>query len=87
VPLEESLGALIELREAGKVRAIGICNVDCDQLEAARAVTEIASVAWLLARSPVCVPLPGTTDPGFFEEDLAALAIGLSADEVAALER
>ncbi len=44
VPLEDSLGALLELREEGKVRAIGVCNVDVEQLEAARSVTPIASV-------------------------------------------
>jgi aryl-alcohol dehydrogenase-like predicted oxidoreductase len=44
VPLEESLGALVELREEGKIRAIGVCNVDAAQLERAGAVTSIASV-------------------------------------------
>jgi len=44
VPLEESLGALAELREEGKVRHVGICNVSPAELDRARAVTEIASV-------------------------------------------
>jgi aryl-alcohol dehydrogenase-like predicted oxidoreductase len=44
VPLEESLGALVDLREAGLIRAIGVCNVTVDQLERALAVTPIASV-------------------------------------------
>ena len=141
VPIEESLGALVELREAGKIRAIGVCNVDPEQLQAARAVAPIASVqdrfdvrcrenepvldactrlgipflpwfppwnqeaapagsalariaerhrarpaqvglAWLLARSPLILPLPGSPDPAAYEEDLAALAIELDADEV-----
>jgi aryl-alcohol dehydrogenase-like predicted oxidoreductase len=141
VPIAESLGALLELRAAGKVRAIGICNVDVDQLEAALAVAPIASVqdrfdvrcrdhepvldactrleipflpwfppwhdeaapaasplarvaerhgakpaqvglAWLLARSPLTVPLPGGTDPAAFEEDLEALAIELDPEEM-----
>jgi pyridoxine 4-dehydrogenase len=144
VPLEESLGALVELRAEGKVRAIGVCNVDVDQLVRARDVTRIASVqdrfdlltrdnepvldacerdgiaflpwfppapdltaqprsalervarahdarpaqvalAWLLARSPVALPLPGTPDPAAYEQDLAALELALDPVEVAAL--
>ncbi|MGH7057481.1 MAG: aldo/keto reductase [Acetobacteraceae bacterium] len=44
VPLQESLGALVELRRAGKIRNIGVCNLDPEQLAAARRVTRIASV-------------------------------------------
>jgi pyridoxine 4-dehydrogenase len=44
VPLEDSVGALVELREEGKVRDIGICNVNLAQLERARRVTEVVSV-------------------------------------------
>jgi aryl-alcohol dehydrogenase-like predicted oxidoreductase len=44
VPLEESLGALEELRAQGKVRRIGISNVTPDQLQTARTVTEISAV-------------------------------------------
>ena len=146
VPLEESLGALVELRAAGKIREIGVCNVDVAKLERARAVTPIASVqdrydlrdreneavlkacaeagiaflawfppadglaaapdsalarvagahgarpaqvalAWLIARSPTLVPLPGTTDPAAYERDLAALALALEPAEVEALGR
>jgi pyridoxine 4-dehydrogenase len=141
VPLEESLGALVELRGDGKIRHIGVCNVDVGQLERARVVTQIASVqdrydihtrasdlvldfcaregiaflpwfppssveaaparsalarislrhaarpsqvalAWLLARSPMTVPLPGTTDPRRYEEDLAALQLSLEGGEI-----
>ena len=141
VPLEESLGALVELRDAGKIDNIGVCNVDPDELARARAVTRIASaqirydvmtrandpvldactkdgmaflawfppsndlaadpasalariaarhnalpaqiaLAWLLARSPILVPLPGTVDPAWFAEDLAAFDIALDDDEI-----
>jgi pyridoxine 4-dehydrogenase len=141
VPLEESLGALVELRGTGKIRNIGVCNVDLEQLERARAVTPFASVQdrydintrvndsvldfctregiaflpwfppsaidaapprsalarissrhsarppqvalrWLLARSPITVPLPGTTDPQRYEEDLAALSLSLEDGEI-----
>lgn len=141
VPVEESVGALIELRSAGKIRHIGVCNVDTDQLRRARAVTEITSVqdrydllhrenepvldacaaagirflpwfppeataqpppesnlartaarlgvtpaqlalAWLLHRSPVTVPLPGTADPVRLQQDLEALSLRLDPADV-----
>jgi aryl-alcohol dehydrogenase-like predicted oxidoreductase len=44
VPFEESVGALARLREAGKVRHVGVCNVTVDQIERARRVTPIACV-------------------------------------------
>ena len=44
VPLEDQVGAFAELREQGKVRHIGLSEVSVQQLEQARAVTEIASV-------------------------------------------
>lgn len=44
VPLEESLGALIELRDEGKIARIGLSNVSVDQLRRARALTAIVAV-------------------------------------------
>lgn len=44
VPIEESVGALAELRAEGKIRHIGISNVDVEQLDRALAVAPIASV-------------------------------------------
>jgi aryl-alcohol dehydrogenase-like predicted oxidoreductase len=44
VPVEESIGALVELRDEGKIRAVGMCNVTVDELARARAVTPIVSV-------------------------------------------
>jgi aryl-alcohol dehydrogenase-like predicted oxidoreductase len=44
VPVEESVGALTELQEEGKIRHIGVCNVNLAQLERARAVAAIVSV-------------------------------------------
>ncbi|MCM2575922.1 aldo/keto reductase [Streptomyces meridianus] len=141
VPLEESLGALVDLRDAGKIRAIGVCNVSVSEFVRARAVTAIASVqdrydlltrenedvldvctaegtvflpwfppanelrarpdsvldriasrhgasaaqvalAWLLRRSPVTVPLPGTWNPEWWEEDLSSLHLRLTEAEV-----
>jgi pyridoxine 4-dehydrogenase len=142
VPLEDSMGALKELRDEGKIRHVGVSNVSLDELERARAVVEVATVqnrynlaerssedvldaceeadigfipwfplaigrlaepggpldngarardatpgqialAWLLARSPVILPIPGTSSIAHFEENLAAAEIDLSPDEVA----
>ncbi len=43
VPAEETIGALVELREAGKIRAIGVSNYHLPDLEAAGAVATIDS--------------------------------------------
>jgi aryl-alcohol dehydrogenase-like predicted oxidoreductase len=43
-PLEISVGALDELRREGKIRLIGLSNVDREQLDRALAVAAIASV-------------------------------------------
>jgi pyridoxine 4-dehydrogenase len=44
VPIEESVGALEELRVAGKIRLIGLSNVSVDQLRRAQTVAKIVSV-------------------------------------------
>ena len=44
VPYEESVGACAELQAAGKVRHIGLSNVDVDQLRRAQAVTTVTTV-------------------------------------------
>ncbi len=44
VPLEESLGALVELQQAGKIRQIGVCNVNLAQLDRVRDVADVVSV-------------------------------------------
>jgi pyridoxine 4-dehydrogenase len=143
VPLAESLGALVQMKDEGKIRHIGISNVSEAQLRAAQQVTPIVSVqnrynaadrksesmvdlceieqiaflpwapiqqadanpavdqaakrhdasprqivlAWLLARSPQMLPIPGSGSPGHVAANVAAAAIELSADEVAAITR
>src|SRR4051812_31353635 len=141
VPYAESLGTLIELREEGKIRHIGISNVDVDLLDQARGMTEIATVqnrynvtdrysegvldecteagigfipwfplatgdlaepggpldeiaqahdaapaqvalAWLLQRSPIMLPIPGTGSVEHLEENLAAADLRLSDEEM-----
>ena len=44
VPFEDQIGTMRELRDAGKVRHVGLSNVDLEQLRAAQAIVEIVSV-------------------------------------------
>jgi pyridoxine 4-dehydrogenase len=116
VAIEESIGALEELRKEGKIRLIGVSNVSLNQLRAAQAVTKISSVQnqynrglliaedvldaceadgiafmpwaplgeglrdsayelrWLLDRSPVMLPIPGTSSVAHLEENMLAVA-------------
>jgi pyridoxine 4-dehydrogenase len=141
VPLEESVGALVELREQGKIRHLGLSNVTEEQLRQAQRLTAIVSIqnrynlddrvsdslidlceqeamvflpwapiqdldhnpalreiagrhratarqvvlAWLLARSPAVLPIPGTGTVAHLEDNLAAAGLQLSAAEVDAL--
>jgi pyridoxine 4-dehydrogenase len=143
VPLEDSIGALVTLKEEGKVRHIGLSNVAERQLRAAQRLTPVVSIqnrynvadrgsdglvdlceregmaflpwapiqdfgrhralariaerhgatptqvvlAWLLARSPAMVPIPGTSSVRHLEENVAAASIELTADEVATLSK
>ena len=141
VPLEESIGALAELKNQGKIRHLGISNVTEDQLQRAEKITPIVSVqnrynvvdrtsesmvdlceqeelaflpwapiqeadevdvithaarnhgytprqivlAWLLARSPQILPIPGSGSPEHVEANIAAAGIKLDQGEVAAI--
>ena len=44
VPYEESVGAMKELQDEGKVRHVGISNVSLEQLEQAREIVDVVSV-------------------------------------------
>jgi aryl-alcohol dehydrogenase-like predicted oxidoreductase len=44
VPFAESVGAMAELKEAGKVRLVGLSNVSVDQIRQARQLVQVASV-------------------------------------------
>jgi len=44
VPFAESVGAMAELKAAGKVRLVGLSNVRVDQIRQARELVEVASV-------------------------------------------
>lgn len=146
VPLEDSVGALADLKAEGKLRHIGLSEVSIAELERARAITPIATVqnrynivdrfhddllahceargigfipwfpllgtgefddegspltavagrhgassaqialAWLLARAPVILLIPGTGSIAHLEENAAAGSIALSADDLTALD-
>jgi pyridoxine 4-dehydrogenase len=43
------------------------------------------ALAWLLARSPALLPIPGTTSVAHLEENVAAAAVRLTPEEVTAL--
>ncbi|HJL18764.1 MAG TPA: aldo/keto reductase [Sandaracinaceae bacterium LLY-WYZ-13_1] len=62
VPVEESVGALARLREEGKVRAVGLSNVDHPTLARAAEVTPIAAVQ----------NEAGPQRPGFAEDGVVA---------------
>jgi pyridoxine 4-dehydrogenase len=143
VPLAESLGALVQLKDEGKIRHIGVSNVSEHQLRAAQQVTPVVSVqnrynaadrksesmvdlceqeqitflpwapiqqpdgnpavdeaakrhdasprqiilAWLLARSPRMLPIPGSGSPEHVESNVAAVGIELTPGEVADISR
>jgi pyridoxine 4-dehydrogenase len=139
VPLEDSLATLVQLKDQGKIRHIGLSNVSESQLRQAQKVTPIVSIqnryngtdrgseslvdlceeerlafmpwapiqnldtrfakvaqrhgctprqvvlAWLLARSPAMLPIPGTGSVAHLEENMAAVRVRLSPDEVTEL--
>lgn len=145
VPFEDSLQTLIELQQAGKIRYIGLSNVEPHHLRTALAMTNIVSVqnnynlfnrrhedvlqlceergiafipyfpigggqtdmkqrrlqlvadkhqattrqialAWLLAHSPVILPIPGTSSIDHLEDNIAATSIRLDSDDLAVLD-
>jgi len=140
VPIEESVGALKQMQDAGKIRHIGLSNVDPEEIARARKIVPIVSVqnryniedrksenvlrlcekenlgflpwfpvgggrglkpehplslaakahsvsvyqvalAWLLERSPVMLPIPGTSSLAHLEENVAAAKLKLTPEE------
>ncbi|OZG72627.1 aldo/keto reductase [Hahella sp. CCB-MM4] len=67
VPIEETVGAMAELVQAGKVRNLGLCEVDSDTLRRAHAVHPISAVQTeysLWSREPEQGILPTTRELG-----------------------
>jgi pyridoxine 4-dehydrogenase len=148
-PLEESLGALRQMREQGKIRHVGLSEVTPAQIAEAQKIVPIVSVqnrysladrrheetlqwceqrgiaflpwypivagkilkadhpsahklaqiashhgstvaqillAWLLHRSPVILPIPGTSQVAHLEENVAAAGLRLSAKDFAEID-
>jgi aryl-alcohol dehydrogenase-like predicted oxidoreductase len=140
VPIEESVGALKQMQDAGKIRHIGLSNVDRKEIDRAHKIVPIVSVqnryniedresedvlvycekeklgflpwfpigggrgmkpggpvntaakahgvsvfqvalAWLLERSPVMLPIPGTSSLAHLEENVAATKLKLTPEE------
>lgn len=140
VPMEESVGAIKEMKDAGKIRHVGLSNVEPDEIERARKIVPIVSIqnryniqdrksenvltyceknglgflpwfpiggtrglksenalnatakahgvsvfqvalAWLLERSPVMLPIPGTSSLAHLEENVAAARLKLAPEE------
>jgi aryl-alcohol dehydrogenase-like predicted oxidoreductase len=144
-PLEDQVGELAKLQQEGKIRHIGLSEVDTDQLKAAQKIAPIVSVqnlynlttrtaeplleeaqaqgiafipwfplaagpladadgplgslasehgaspsqlalAWLLKRSPVIVPIPGTSRVDHLEPNVAAAQIELTDEEFRSID-
>jgi len=139
VPYAEQVGAAKQFQDEGKIKHIGISNVNVEQLRIAQSIATIVSVqnqynasyresepvlevcdrekivfipwfpvaageihehdaiseiakaknvtpyqiaiAWLLMRSPVMLPIPGTSSIAHLEENVAAGAIELTDEE------
>lgn len=139
VPVEDSLGAMKEAQQAGKIRHIGLSEVSPDEIERAQKVVPIVSIqnrynfddrkwdsavdycekhnlgflpwapvggnrglsgaaaeaiakahnadvyrvalAWLLQRSAVMLPIPGTQNLKHLEDNCAAAKLKLTSDE------
>ena len=148
VPYAETLGALKELHDAGKVRMLGLSNAHSDQIRqgveilgdalvsvqnryapnfrssegelrlcaelglaflpwsplggagtagesAGTAFTEVAAehgvspqqvaLAWMMAKSPAVIPIPGSSRPETIRDSAAAAELELTADQLARL--
>jgi pyridoxine 4-dehydrogenase len=146
VPLEDQIGALLDLQHEGKIRYIGLSEVTVEQIDAVRRMTPVASVqnqynlayrksenvldycsrenigfipwfplatgdlaksggalaraaaklnaqpaqvalAWLLRKSPVMLPIPGTSKVKHLEQNTAAALLELDDSIMEELER
>jgi pyridoxine 4-dehydrogenase len=146
MPMEDSLGAIKEMRDAGKIRHVGLSEVGPEEIARARKILPIATVqnryniddrkwdnalkycekeglgfmpwapvggtrgldaasalaqvakaqnatvyqvaiAWLLHRSPVMLPIPGTSSVAHLEENVAAGKLKLTAEQLQALDK
>jgi pyridoxine 4-dehydrogenase len=146
VAMEDQIGALVNLQQAGKIKHIGLSEVSVDQIKSVLSITPIVSVqnrynladrnsenvleyctrekigfipwfplatgelakqggplaraakrlnaqpaqvalAWLLRKSPVMLPIPGTSKVKHLEENTAAALLELDDSTMRELER
>ena len=90
VPLEESLEAVVKLKEAGKIRAIGLSNFSFDDIRRADALAAIAAVELrynLIERGPEAELFPWCRERGIGIFTYGPLAEGLLAGKYSAASR
>ncbi len=86
VPIEETVGAMADLVREGKIRFIGLCNVDADRLCRACAVHPISAVEneySIWARTPEAEVLPASKELGIGFVPWAPLGSGFLAGDLA----
>lgn len=86
--MAEHFGALAELRDAGLIRHLGVCNVRPHHLPQAQAVAPVVGVqnAYGLGFRPGHDQIPGTGDPDHLVANVAAGALRLTDGDLARLE-
>lgn len=80
VPVEETVGALLEMRQAGYIRHIGLSEVGADSIRRAAAVAPISDVQIeysLLSRGPEATILPALRELGIGLTAYGVLSRGL----------
>jgi aryl-alcohol dehydrogenase-like predicted oxidoreductase len=94
VPYAESVGAPRELLDEGRIRMAGISKAGelgsghaaFARVAEARGVSpQRVCLAWMLAESPVVVPIPGASRPETIRDSLAATDLDLTTGELAEL--
>ncbi|AWB88686.1 aldo/keto reductase [Salinibacterium hongtaonis] len=84
IPIEETVGALAELVEAGKIRAIGLSEATADELRRASAVHPIAAVQseWsIVSRDIETYVVPAAVELGITVVPYSPLSRALLTDE------
>jgi aryl-alcohol dehydrogenase-like predicted oxidoreductase len=78
--------AFIPWRPIGGGGKDGVPDVVKQIAERHRATPMQVALAWLLARSPMMLPIPGTSSVAHLEEDLASAALELTQEDLDQLD-